>query len=277
MGSKQKFWYRKPNSEIQWLFKYPHANTGEHWAEKVAAGVAGCFGISRPEVRLAVCENERGSVAKSFVGDNEELFHGNQVLAGQLDLYDPSCRFDQKRHTIKNVFHALGLIFKACEDGQNAKRLMANYLVFDALIGNTDRHHENWGILTETQGDNQYGSLAPSFDHASSLGRELTDERREHLLNEKRVGRYSEKARGGIFWADTDTHAVSPLELVRRGFGEYPDLFRSAILKLGKLDDRRLKPYISRVPDDWMSATAKRFAQELMLYNLREIGKLADD
>ncbi len=275
MGSKAKFWYRRPRSRTKWLFKYPHPRTGEHWAEKVAAEVAGQFGIARADVELAVCEEERGSVARSFVAADEELFHGNQVLSGQLDLYDANQRFAQKQHTLKNVFDALSRVFEAPDAGEEAKALMAQYLVFDALIGNTDRHHENWGILTKTHEDGKFRCLAPSFDHASSLGRELTDERRVRLLNEQRIGNYSEKARGGIFWTETDRHAVSPLELVRKGFAEYPDIFRDAILKSAELDSRSLRPHIDRVPNDWMNSIAKTFAQETYVVQspaIREAG-----
>ena len=50
----------------------------------------------------------------------------------------------------------------------NGFDVWAGYLVFDAWIANTDRHHENWGVLI----DRRDGSsrLAPSFDHGSSLG-----------------------------------------------------------------------------------------------------------
>jgi hypothetical protein len=154
---------------------------------------------------------------------------------------------------------------------------MATYLVLDAVIGNTNRHHENWGILTEQRGEHMYGVMAPSFDHATSLGRELQTERRQRLLEEGRVGQYSERARGGIFWAEEDRHAVSPLELVRRGFKEFPDLFANPIRNLKMFDAYRLKACVSRVPGDWMDATAKSFALELMRYNLSELGKLIDE
>ena len=64
----------------------------------------------------------------------------------------------------------------------DAKSRIAEYLVLDAVIGNTDRHHENWGILRQRRGNVWYGFVAPSFDHASSLGRELLDSRRDRLL-----------------------------------------------------------------------------------------------
>lgn len=274
MGSKKKFWYRHPQREQEWLFKYPHPGTGEHWAERVAASVATRFGIGRAEVRLALCENEKGSAAKSFVGPNEALFHGNQILAGQLDLYNPKCQFRQNQHTLFNIFTSLEKIFKKPEVSEKQKMLMAKYMVFDAIIGNTDRHHENWGILVETRGNNKYGVLAPSFDHASSLGRELENERRERILRECRVGRYSERARGGIYWDEADGHAVSPLKLVRNGVAMYPNIFRGALQACNKLHRKHLKSYISKVPDDWMDPVAKLFALELMLYNLGELGRL---
>jgi hypothetical protein len=60
------------------------------------------------------------------------------------------------------------------------------------LIGNTDRHHENWGILIELQRNHWRVNVAPSFDHASSLGRELRVERQHWLLAADRVGDYVE-------------------------------------------------------------------------------------
>ncbi|MEP7367156.1 MAG: HipA-like protein, partial [Acidobacteriota bacterium] len=37
MGSKRKFWFRESGDGADWLFKYPQPNTGQHWAEKLAA------------------------------------------------------------------------------------------------------------------------------------------------------------------------------------------------------------------------------------------------
>lgn len=40
LGSKEKFWYRDPDGESEWLFKYPQSGTGQHWSEKIAAEIA---------------------------------------------------------------------------------------------------------------------------------------------------------------------------------------------------------------------------------------------
>ena len=54
MGSKRKFWYlRHEKEERYWLFKYSRRNTGEYWAEKVAAEVAELLEILHAKVELA--------------------------------------------------------------------------------------------------------------------------------------------------------------------------------------------------------------------------------
>jgi hypothetical protein len=105
---------------------------------------------------------------------------------------------------------------------QRAKRALAEYLVLDALIANVDRHHENWGLLRKNVDGRWNGFIAPSFDHASSLGRELLDERREMLLREGRVGSYVEKGHGAVFWGGDERRGPSPLELVRRAAKAHP-------------------------------------------------------
>jgi hypothetical protein len=41
---------------------------------------------------------------------------------------------------------ALAQVVLANGEGLSPQDAFVGYLVFDALIGNTDRHHENWGI-----------------------------------------------------------------------------------------------------------------------------------
>ena len=53
-------------------------------------------------------------------------------------------------------------------------RELASYAILDGLIGNTDRHHENWMFFYHPE--RRSYQLAPSYyDHGSSLGRELQD------------------------------------------------------------------------------------------------------
>jgi hypothetical protein len=275
LGSKEKFWCRPKEGPPDWLFKFPQPNTGQHWAEKIAAEIAACLGILHARVELALFQNQQGSVTESFARGPRELYHGNQVLAGKVLTYDPARRFRHHDHTLVNIFLALERMFLSPDSAERVKTSFAGYLVLDALIGNTDRHHENWGILRRQVGGRWRGHLAPTFDHASSLGRELRDigegKTRTAILGQGRIRAYAEKAPGAIFWATTDKRGLSPLELVRRATARYPAIFRPALARLARLDNTKLGAILAQVPEDWMTPVAREFAATLVDYNLTQL------
>lgn len=291
MGSKEKFWYRETGEgKRNCLFKYSRKHTGEHWAEKIAAEVTARLDISHARVELAEFGEGRGSSTESFAGGLRVLVHGNQLLGRAVSSYDPEIQFHQSAHTLDNIWATLDQAFVKPEEITTAKRQFAEYVVLDAVIGNTDRHHENWGQLLvpkrlhkSRRRDQRRRrraeyyweeSLAPSFDHASSLGRELRDEKRDRFMAEDRVGRYAEKGHGGIYWSPDERRGPSPLELVRRATHAYPDLFQPALAKLNRLDEGSLCNIIDRVPSDWISPSARTFALALMRYNLEQLRRL---
>jgi len=283
LGSKEKFWYRAPtdNPEVQqpdWLFKIPDENTGQHWSEKVAEQVAVKLGVLRAKVELADFNGILGSSTESFARGGRTLFHGNQILAGAVFEYNPEKQFRQSGHTLENIFLALEYVFISENAGILAKRQFAEYLVLDAIIGNTDRHHENWGVLRKQVGDGFKGSLAPTFDHASSLGRELLDEggkiSRKKILDEKSVGNYSNKGRGAIYWSESDPCGLSPLELVKRSCDAHGEIFKIAMDKIKNLEYNILKDIINQIPQEFISELAKNLALQLMCYNISELKKV---
>lgn len=274
MGSKEKFWYRPPEGEVDWLFKYPQANTGQHWAEKIAEQVARCMDVFHARVELADFDGKRGSATESFARDGRELFHGNQILAGWVLGYDPTAKLHHPQHTLGNIFLALDRAFEAQDMAHRAKTRLAEYFVLDAIVGNTDRHHENWGFLRKRAGERWMGFVAPTFDHASSLGRELRDDRRELLLSENRVDRYVEMARGCVHWKPDERYGPSPLELVRCAARAESALWRVALDKARKLEWSAVEQIVACVPETWMSPAARGFALALMRYTLQELNKL---
>lgn len=290
LGSKQKFWYRQPHSQDEWLFKYPRKSTGEHWAEKIAAEVAASLRIPHATVELACYEDIVGSTTLSFVRGARELIHGNQILAGKVLGYEPERRFRNSDHTLANIWLAQEKVFRHPLAIERAKCRFGEYLILDALIGNTDRHHENWGVIQilgslhlrersrRLFGVDYLRIIAPSFDHASSLGRELVDsgkpKSRNALLADNRVGDYAENGRGGIYWSEQVRHGVSPIELVRRAAATYPEIFEPGLEKARKLKPTILEDIINRIPTEWMTSTARRFAYELMCYAVQEFRKI---
>jgi HipA-like C-terminal domain len=149
LGSKPKFWVSLPDG--RWLFKEARPDTGEDWAEKVAAELARHLGVRAARVELADYGALRGCISRNFIDANSglELVHGNEILAGHVTGYDRNKTFRQADHTLDNVVAAVRALVR--DDTLSTMLLteLAGYLVLDALIGNTDRHHENWGLLVK--------------------------------------------------------------------------------------------------------------------------------
>jgi hypothetical protein len=100
------------------------------------------------------------------------------------------------QHTIERIFGAfdrleiehsailLPLDLKPLVNIEKAQHVFIGYLLLDAWIGNSDRHHENWGCIELDK--KLY--LAPTYDHASSLCRNESDRKREARLWTKDKG-----------------------------------------------------------------------------------------
>ena len=274
LGSKTKFWYRFERRGRAWLFKYPNAGTGEHWAEKIAAELAAALGIEHARVELARFGGERGSATESFVGARGELYHGNQALAQALPDYDRDRKFGQSQHTLENIWRTFDAVFDP-QAALAAKRRFAGYVVLDALIGNTDRHHENWGLLRRSAMGGWEGVLAPSFDHAAALGRELRDERREKIMAEGRVAQYLAKGRGGVYRAEDERRGPAPLALALWAIGRYPEFFRPAFDKLAALNENAIGDIVGRAPAGWMTPAARAFAIAVAAHGLDRLREAA--
>jgi hypothetical protein len=144
-------------------------------------------------------------------------------------------------------------------------------LLLDALVGNTDRHQDNWATIRSPN----ERRLSPSFDHASCLGFLLSDdERAERLAGDgpRTIDNYAEAARTK-FEGRPSTIETAVAALVRTSaavHGHWLDRLRGA---------PSLDHALAQIPDDRMTDLARRFAaalyernHELLSHHLRTMG-----
>lgn len=291
LGSKPKFWFRRDGK--RWLFKEARfidapsgpVPTGEDWAEKAVAEIAHLLAIPAAAVELAEFEGRRGSASLNFTTPAQQLMHGNEVLAGHLEAYDPEMRYRQTSHTVENIILAMRAMFPEQREHRAVLQQLASYLVLDALIGNTDRHHENWGLLWRVQVDidevseaarlSREYDVAPTFDHASSLGRELMDDKRLEYLQRGTVERYIRKGRGGVFMPE-GKRGANPLALVESAAAAYPEYFLPALVTLRAVPLAHLTAVLDHVPAARITEAARAFAKAMLSVayeNLRRIAR----
>lgn len=117
-------------------------------------------------------------------------------------------------------------------------------------------------------------AVAPSFDHASSLGREPRDERRLRPLKEDRIGWYAERGHGAVYCSEGSRRGPSRLQTLRCGARAHPDVFLPALARLDQVDDATVRELVDCVPDDRMAPPACKFALALTSYSRNELRSL---
>lgn len=276
LGTKQKFWFLWNGQ--RWLFKYRRAETGEDWAERIAAALAMRLWIPHAEVELASYSGRRGVVSCNFtVGGMNPLVHGNDLLVAQDPAYPHQSFFRVREHTVDAIAHVLENVWWAEDDnwllpdGENdALGLFTGYLMLDALIANTDRHHENWGVLNVAPTVNRgwITELAPSYDHASSLGRELSPDARKRKYGRPDgsydIEKYLQKARSAIYQRSSDTKPLSPLDAFRAFAKKRPKAAQAWLDRLDSLSPDELRESVDAVPSQIMSEAERAFAHGIL-------------
>ncbi|WP_428116119.1 hypothetical protein [Candidatus Poriferisodalis sp.] len=264
-----------PDTGERWLLKYVTDNRnadgseypkGDDWSERVANGAALRLGIPAARTELAfehLSETRFGVISGSVLAPhdnggraNEELVPGNELLP------QPVIGGDRLAYTVDAVQQALDDVGPPSEatQGFTAWEVFVGYLLLDAVIGNTDRHEENWAVIASST-DRR---LASTFDHASSLGFLLADERRrQHLATtdqaftpESYADRAKSKFAGKPHPVDVATEALARCGPAVSGYW---------LNRCSEVDN--LVEPIWLVPQHRMSETARQFAEKVLRRN----------
>ncbi len=134
-------------------FEYP----SEIWSEIIASKLGQQIGINTLDYNIALFEGTLGCLSKSMVNNNlSMLYHGVDVLNDFLPEFSitdkPIVSFQQ--------------IEKICELGlfDNFLDKFIEMIIFDTIIGNMDRHTENWAFIINIILKLKDHKLKPKFD-----------------------------------------------------------------------------------------------------------------
>lgn len=274
LGTKAKFWYQF-DADQKALFKEGRPGTGENWAEKVCCELARALGLPHAEYDLGLWRGKKGVISPSLVPKNGRLILGNELLAWVDKSYEAAARYKTTQHILRRVIAVLQQPSIGIPTGwdcphqvSDAVGVFAGYLLLDALVCNQDRHHENWGLIATPE----HGlTLAQTFDHASSLGRNETDETRRSRLNTKDKGysveSYVAKARSGFFENKSSTKAMSTMDAFSECAKANADAAQYWLDRLYAINEADFSAILTQVPDDFISSEARDFSNAMLCIN----------
>jgi len=152
---------------------------------------------------------------------------------------------------------------------ETALDVFVGHILFDAWVANQDRHHENWG--TVVLGSQMH--LAPTFDHASSLARNLTDKERlndfKPAINTEMISSFVRKARSAFYASVQDRKPLSTMEAWRAFSSRAPQAAEAWLRRLASVKVATLEQMVANIPSSRMSGAAVDFTVKLLEENRR--------
>jgi len=135
-------------------------------------------------------------------------------------------------------------------------------MVFDALVGETDRHEENWGLLKT---GNQY-QLSPMYDTSCNLLREFknTEHAQKYYDGTKSFENYILKSKVFIFREDNKKQ-YTHFELIEDLYKKYPNETLKEIKKLKRITERKIERILNKLPEQMIEEEHKEYIKKYVI------------
>lgn len=216
-GTRDKMVVENPNNNCLYYFKTSLIKkdknyTYEFWSEVIASEIGELLGFDILKYNVAANGHQTlGCLSKLMIDTTvEQLDEGHKWIKRYQIAYDTEDReaytFQLIEETLKNLFPNEKFIEK-----------FISTIVLDCIIGNEDRHQENWGIIIANKAPSKTSKslfsrkkpvpvssykFALIYDSGSSLGRELRAEKvRQMLTDTFQLNAYINRGQSEIHWA----------------------------------------------------------------------------
>ena len=219
----------------------------QYWNELIAYRLGACIGISVPPTHAAynTLTRETGALSESFLS----VTGREQFLPGSTLLGLPPGATDRRRDRLHN-FQAISDWIAFLERNRltsvDWREHWAKAFLLDTLLGNTDRHADNWGAILTWGGSKESLRPAPFYDNGTSMGYEWPAARLTALANSKWLAKYVYRGRHHMFWRETDAGRLSHPAFLRKFFDEFPAQ-RPGIISRLKVSDKTIERVVDEI------------------------------
>lgn len=228
-----------PKSWNQYIAKsaekyYPHESIIEYIINRIGH----TLGLKMNNVKLVIANRQIRFLSKYFLKKGEILVHGAEICGEYLEDNLLAREIANDKKTARELFsfefitEAIRSVFK--EESKSILKELVKLIVFDAIVGNNDRHFYNWAIIRSVKKKELQVELAPIYDSARGLAWNWSDQNlinnyNNHFLGGKKVTRYIQNACPRI--SIEENSEINHFDLVGHLYKSYPE-YRETIENL---------------------------------------------
>lgn len=176
-GRSEKIWLISGDQKIG-LFKYPKIDpvtgnvTSEHISEHLAYKIGNILGVKTAEVEIGTRNGRIGCMSYCINNPHQSIIEGINFITRIYPSYDANKMMDLNTGVYYNINYII-----------NSTKVIVpisvwlEMMLFDFLIGNTDRHQGNWAVLVEfiNRDKGFIAERCPLYDNGSSLCSYIND------------------------------------------------------------------------------------------------------
>ena len=209
-GRSEKIWLLNPDTDQIGLFKFKKdIYTTDHVSECIAYELAKLLDIPCAKFELGTYQGREGSMSYNIVDREGAILIEGIYCISAIYNFDAERLIDVETGE-KYSFEMIRKVLEPLELFDSFLPL----LVFDFLIGNTDRHQSNWALILE----NGKLSLSPLYDNSSSLCAYVKEDRIKQYLGKDMLlwkSLVDTKSRSIIRITGHDKKAPTHLEMLK--------------------------------------------------------------
>lgn len=251
----------KFSNKAYFKYEHPKYNCSEACSEKLSYEIAKLLGFDCAVIELA--KDEYGNLGVlNYIFTNDKKTEHNDAIS-----------YLKKSGEDRKVFYTLENIKKQLDKLDNNLFFeLFKIFVFDALIGEQDRHEENWGIIKV----NKEYHISPLYDNGCSLLNKFKDElyANQYYNNIKNFDSFINRSTSMIY--DENGKKYKHFDLIKKLYDSYPNDMKKELSKLTKLSDNQIEEIVNKIPEDLLTIIHKKYIIEYLKKRrniLLEIGK----
>ncbi len=236
------------------------------------------LGIPTARVDIGMYDSRIGSFSYLVNKPNEELREGAWFILGRHPRYDVDNLVDSEC----GKYYSVELIFEISED-QKMRLFWLNMMFFDFLIGNSDRHQNNWAFLLpiEDKGEDIIRMRpCPLYDNGSSLCCYINDlQIQEYLGNDtNRIKALIDtKSRSAIRIDSQQKKTPTHADVIRYLLEKYPESDGIATGIIERLPKTKIEELLGRYPESLLPGLRKQLLSVFLNGKVELLKALKDE
>jgi hypothetical protein len=237
---------------------YPHEPLIEYMINRVGQEL----NLPMNEVKLVFANGQLRFLSKYFLNKDQKLIHGAEICGQHLGDMNLADEIANNRKTSRELFtfefisDAIKSVFPETAEILTSK--FVEMIVFDAIVGNNDRHFYNWGVIHTIRKSKALPNFAPIYDSSRGLLWNHTDDRivKDYINESSKFKNYLESACPRVsIEADKGINHFQLVSFIFDNFASYRDTITNLITednekKVLKMIDSEFQTFF--VPDRLM-------------------------